>query len=165
MCIGQLGSLNGMARSLVFAQAVAVSNDVPEAEDSDSLQPALQRLTGLTALLLMVDYPVKGSPPPALAGLSRLQRLCFLAHDGPLPLGPYSASLRLLGASAVCLNHSTALLCCAAAWSMLLCCARAPTALFGSGRSSTPGCAVCKCRSARIQSWVGPPAHPGLWPP
>ena len=74
------------------------------------MEPALQRLTGLTALLLTVDYPVEGSPPPALAALSRLQRLCFLAHDGPLPLGPYSANLRLLGASAECLNRSTALL-------------------------------------------------------
>ncbi|PRW20407.1 leucine-rich repeat receptor-like serine threonine- kinase BAM1 [Chlorella sorokiniana] len=85
-CIGSLTSLQHLA--------VAVFNDAPDDDDLDGVAPALQRLTGLTSLLLTVDYPVQGSPPPALAGLSRLQRLCFLAQEGPLPLGPYSAGLR-----------------------------------------------------------------------
>ena len=74
------------------------------------LEAGLQHLTGLTALLLVNHEPLRGSPPPALAGLSCLRRLCVMSHDGPLPLGPYSASLRLLGASLRCLNRSTALL-------------------------------------------------------
>ncbi len=74
------------------------------------LNTGLPHLTGLTALLLVDSGPLRGIVPAALAQLPRLQRLCFLIHDGPLPLGPYSASLRVLGASAKCLHRSTALL-------------------------------------------------------
>lgn len=74
------------------------------------LDTGLPHLTGLTALLLVDSGPLRGFVPAALAQLPRLQRLCFLIYDGPLPLGPYSASLRVLGASAKCMHRSTALL-------------------------------------------------------
>lgn len=47
---------------------------------------------------------IRGQPPPSVAGLSSLQRACFLPFHGgphwqptaPLPLGPWAASLRQL---------------------------------------------------------------------
>ena len=93
------------------AQALEVDEAVDEPLFFEDVDAGLRCLTGLTALLLQVDYPREGSVPPALAQLSRLQRLCFLALDKPvLPPGPYSASLRVLGASCECLNRSAALL-------------------------------------------------------
>ena len=50
------------------------------------------------------------SPAATRRRLSRLQRLSLLTHDRLLPLGPYSASLRVLGTRIWCLNRSTALL-------------------------------------------------------
>ena len=84
--------------------------DFRSAAFEQQLEAGLQHLTGLTALLLANFRPLHGNPPLALAGLSCLRRLCVLSYDGPLPLGPYSTSLRLLGASLQCLNCSTALL-------------------------------------------------------
>ena len=96
----------------LLAQALAVD----EVEDGplffEDVDAGLRCLTGLTALLLLREvYIGEGSVPPALARLSRLQRLYFLDLFEPvLPPGPYSASLRVLGASLECLNRSTELL-------------------------------------------------------
>ena len=91
----------------------------------EQLAAALRRMTRLTAVLLertVQQDGREGGVLAALAELPRLQRLCLFTYgeyydeeDGPapclpLPLGPYSASLRMLGTSVDCLNRSVKLL-------------------------------------------------------
>ena len=85
-------------------------------EDPDSLlRAALQPLTGLTSLLLDSEsshspYEIEAPVIAVLPGLARLQRLCLLGGGSPLPAGPWSGSLRAIGASLEGLGCSTQLL-------------------------------------------------------
>ncbi len=69
--------------------------------------------------LCIDDEPERCRAPAALVGLSRLQRCClgspYIAGNlealpTPLPLGPWAASLRSLGATLDVLQHSAEML-------------------------------------------------------
>jgi len=87
----------------------------------EQLGATLRRLTRLTTVLLRdilwQQGGLEGSVLAGLAELPRLQRLYWLSHQVgwvanplPLPPGPYTACLRVLGTSIECLSRSTALL-------------------------------------------------------
>lgn len=84
---------------------VVDGGDVAMEHPSHGSDATLRCLTGLTALQLSLS-----SVPASLPRLPRLQRLCYPHCDAPLPPGPYSTSLRVLGANFDCLNSSSALL-------------------------------------------------------
>lgn len=76
------------------------------------LVAALQHLTGLTSLYLKGCLG-GGSSAAVLAGLSRLQQLCFYPGHGasePLPCGPWSSSLQVLDGKVECFEKSIPLL-------------------------------------------------------
>jgi hypothetical protein len=102
-----LSRLTGLQHLVVRARG-SVDFAGPFLREADA---ALQCLTGLTALLLSQDCFLQGgSMPASIARLPHLQRLCYLAQDAQLPPGPYSTSLRVLGASMWSLHNSCALL-------------------------------------------------------
>lgn len=79
--------------------------------DEEGLDAALRRLTGLTSLFLWQAL-CGGAAAGALAGLTRLQQFYFWHSEDvdPLPSGPWSSSLRAVGARIECLEGSVPLM-------------------------------------------------------
>lgn len=105
--------------------------DMYPSPDEEVLDAALRRLTGLASLFLR--HALRGGAAAgALAGLTRLQQLCFQHSDNdPLPNGPWSSSLRAVGASNECLEASIPLL--------AACTALQEIAVLGAAAGCAPG--------------------------
>lgn len=129
------------------------------AEAQQALEEALQRLTGLTSLLIE-HTPGNCIVPQALSGLSRLQELYLLFSWGTLPCGPWSGSLRSLGAPLECLEGSTQLLATCGALqevALLSACTDYAPGPFWQWARQHPRCSACSLAAAgcdtRLPQW------------